>query len=360
MTDDEPLVLTPPAVVALVDADQAVGAIPLDHAKRVELGDKAAAFIGELTHLDVRSPAFARKAESISSMGAGDLRAAAAVAGRLLDRPAAAMGQGGADAQTRVATALFDLRTTVTELDPKALTGAKRSWFRGGSPVDRYFARYQSLQAHLDSIITVLGTGQDELRKDNAVIETEKANMWTTMGKLAEYNELAAILDAALTARITELEAAGRSQDADVVRGEALFPVRQRRQDFMTQLAVNVQGYLALDLVRRNNIELIKGVDHAQSTTVVALRTAVLVAQALTRQKLVLDQISALNTVAADVVQSASGVADLQAAFDRVFATMDALDTFHAQAIDSMAQTVNALEGQLARAKRHLEREISG
>ena len=360
MTDDGPLVLTPPAVVALVEVDQAVGAVALDHATRVELGDKAATFIIELTRLDVRSPAFTRKAESISSMGAGDLRAAAAVAGRLLDRPAAAMGQGGADAQTRVATTLFDLRTTVTELDPKHLTGAKRSWFRGGSPIERYFARYQSLQAHLDSIITALGSGQDELRKDNAVIETEKNNMLTTMGKLAEYNELTAILDAALAARITELEATGRTQDADVVRAEALFPARQRRQDFMTQMAVNVQGYLALDLVRRNNIELIKGVDRAQSTTIVALRTAVLVAQGLTRQKLVLDQISALNTVAADVVQSASGVADLQAAFDEAFATMDALDTFHAQAIDSMAQTVNALEGQLARAKRQLERKVSG
>ena len=352
--------LTPPDVVVLVEVDQAAGAIVLESHKRVELSNKAATFIGELSSLDVRSPAFARKAESISSMGAGDLRAAAAVAGRLLDRPAAAMGQGGADAQTRVATTLFDLRTTVTELDPQHLAGAKPRWFRGGSPVEGYFARYQSLQVRLDSIITSLGTGQDELRKDNAVIETEKANLRTTMGKLAEYNELTAILDAALTARIAELEAAGRSQDADVVRGEALFPVRQRRQDFMTQLAVNVQGYLALDLLRRNNIELIKGVDRAQSTTVVALRTAVLVAQALTRQKLVLDKVSALNTVAADVVQSASGVADLQAAFDRVFATMDDLDTFHAQAIDSMAQTVNALEGQLARAKRHLEREISG
>ena len=35
----------------------------------------------------------------------------------------------------------------------------------------------------------------------------------------------------------------------------------------MTQMAVSVQGYMALDLVRKNNLELIKGVDRAQTTT---------------------------------------------------------------------------------------------
>ncbi len=45
----------------------------------------------------------------------------------------------------------------------------------------------------------------------------------------------------------------------------------------MTQLAVAVQGYMALDLIRRNNLELIRGVDRAQTTTVAALRTAVIV-----------------------------------------------------------------------------------
>ena len=148
----------------------------------------------------------------------------------------------------------------------------------------------------------------------------------------------------------------------------------------MTQMAVDVQGYMALDLVRKNNIELIKGVDRAQTTTIAALRTAVIVSQALCRQKLVLDQINALNTddVEPDRVDVASScgcrapqinqqaasatidVAKLQAAFDNVFATMDALDTFRAQAVDSMAQTVTALEGQIERAKPYLERTRAG
>jgi uncharacterized protein YaaN involved in tellurite resistance len=307
----------------------------------------------------------------------------------MLERPAAAMGKGqaGGDAQTRVSNTLIDLRTTVTDLDPNRadLTGVKRvlKWLPGGDKIDRYFAKYQSAQSHLNAIIKALDSGQDELRKDNAAIETEKANMWQMMGKLREYNELATALDGALEQKVAELEAAGRTEDANVVRSDALFPVRQRRQDIMTQMAVAVQGYMALDLIRRNNLELIRGVDRAQTTTIAALRTAVIVSQALSRQKLVLDQITALNTVTSNLIESTSeqlkiqgtqinqqaasstvDVAKLQAAFDNVFATMDAVDTFRAQAIDSMAQTVQALEGQIQRAKPYLERtrqsEISG
>jgi uncharacterized protein YaaN involved in tellurite resistance len=93
----------------------------------------------------------------------------------------------------------------------------------------------------------------------------------------------------------------------------------------------------------------------------------------------VLDQISALNTVTSNLIESTSAqlrvqgaaineqaasatvdLAKLQAAFDNVFATMDALDTFRAQAVDSMAQTVQALEGQIVRAKPYLERVRQG
>jgi len=381
------LVLAPPAPVAVVQEEQAAGAIPVDDAKKTELAAKAAAFANELASLDTRSPQFAQKVTAITSMGDKDMRAVASVSNRMLDRPAAVVkaskGGGGGDAQTRVANTLVDLRATVTELDPNRadLSGVKKvlKWLPGGDKIQRYFAKYESAQTHLNAIIKSLDSGQDDLRKDNAAIETEKANMWTLMGKLSEYNQLASALDEAITQKVAELEAAGKTDDANTLKSDALFAIRQRRQDIMTQMAVSVQGYMALDLVRKNNVELIKGVDRAQTTTVAALRTAVIVSQALARQKLVLDQISALNATTSNLIESTSNqlriqgaeinqqassstieIAKLQAAFDNVFQTMDALDTFRAQAVDSMAQTVTALEGQIERAKPYLERTRRG
>jgi uncharacterized protein YaaN involved in tellurite resistance len=380
------LVLAPPAPVPMVKDDEAAGALPVDDAKKSELAQRAETFANELAATDHRSPEFAKKIETITTMGDKDLRASAAVSSRLLDRPAAALrgAKGhGADAQTRVSSTLVDLRQTITELDPNRadLTGAKKifKWLPGSDRIQRYFAKYETAQSHLNAIIKSLDSGQDELRKDNAAIETEKVNMWTTMGKLSEYNQLATALDEAVTNKVAELEAAGQSEAANALKSDALFAIRQRRQDIMTQLAVSVQGYMALDLIRKNNIELIKGVDRAQTTTVSALRTAVIVSQALSRQKLVLDQISALNTTTSNLIeatsnqlriqgaeinqQAASATVDiqkLQTAFENVFQTMDAIDTFRTQAVDSMAQTVQALEGQIERAKPYLERTRRG
>ena len=166
-----------------------------------------------------------------------------------------------------------------------------------------YFDRYQSSQKNLDAIINALYEGQDELRRDNADIEQEKVNLWSIMGRLRQYVYLGQQLDAQLSARIASIEATDPER-AKVLKEDLLFPVRQKVQDLLTQLAVSVQGYLALDLIRRNNVELIKGVDRATTTTVSALRTAVIVAQALGDQKLVLDQITALNTTTGDLIAS--------------------------------------------------------
>ncbi|WP_369054720.1 toxic anion resistance protein [Kineococcus terrestris] len=384
------LQLTPPAPVPVVADDQAESMIPLDEATRTELARKAQAFVEDLAAQDPRSPAFAKKVDDIVRMGEQEVRASAQVSNRMLERPASSLagakGQKasgpGADAQVKVANTLLDLRRTVTELDPGRadLKGPRRllGIIPFGNKVQRYFERYADAQSQLDAIIKALASGQDELRKDNASIEAEKQNLWATMGKLTEYATLAKSLDAATVAKVEQLRGSD-PQAAEALTSDALFPIRQRHQDLLTQLAVSVQGYLALDLVRKNNIELIKGVDRARTTTVSALRTAVVVAQALANQKLVLDQINALNTTTNQMILSTSemlrqqtgqiheqaasatvSVETLQKAFDNVFATMDAIDTFKQQAVVSMATTVDALEGQVHRSRSYLERARNG
>jgi uncharacterized protein YaaN involved in tellurite resistance len=377
------LELAPPAPVPVIPDDQVDSMVPIDEATRTALRARAAGFADELAAQDPRSPAFQDKINDIASMGQREIVASARVSNRMLERPAAALasarGRGpGGDVQARVAGSLVELRQTVTDLDPgKAdLKGSRKllGVVPFGNKIASYFQRYQSAQKQLDGIIRALDSGQDELRKDNAAIEQEKANLWAAMGKLTEYATLAKALDGAVTAKIDQVRLTDPAT-ADALTSDALFPIRQRQQDLLTQLAVSVQGYLALDLVRKNNIELIKGVDRAQTTTVAALRTAVIVAQALSNQKLVLDQINALNATTNNMITSTSemlrqqsgqlqeqassstvSVEALQTAFDNIFATMDAIDSYKAKAVESMATTVAALETQVGRSKSYLER----
>ena len=182
------------------------------------------------------------------------------------------------------------------------------------------------------------------------------------------------IFDAQLVTQIATVRETDADK-ADALTSDLLFTIRQKHQDLLTQLAVSAQGYLALDVVRKNNVELIKGVERATTTTVSALRTAVIVAQALANQKLVLDQITALNTTTSNLIvatsqmlktqsaaiseQSSSATISLDSlttAFQNIYDTMDALDTYKAQAVETMGQTVNALQQHIDEAQKYLDR----
>lgn len=380
------LVLQPPAPVAAVQPEQVGGMVPVPDAKKAELTATADAYAAELATLTPNSPELQAKITEITTLGRDEIQGAANASNRMLERPASALaaakGSGDAgDAQARVAKTLTDLRFQVEDLTPNRadLTGARKilGFIPGGSKIARYFDRYKSAQVQLDSITRALESGQDELRKDNASIEQEKVTLWTTMGTLSEYAVLLGGLDAAVEKKIAEVEVSA-PDTAKAMRSDVLFAVRQRREDILTQLAVSAQGYLAMDMVRANNVELIKGVDRARTTTLSALRTAVIVAQALTNQRLVLDQITALNRTTSDLIasnaemlkttsadihrQAAASTIEidkLEKAFQDVFATMDAIDTFRAEAASSMAVTITSLEGQIERAQPYLERAQS-
>jgi uncharacterized protein YaaN involved in tellurite resistance len=374
VTAEPDLVLTPPEPVAVVTATKAAGLVPVDDTKRNELERRVDAFVDDLVAQDVDSPEFGKRVDAITSMGQKEIREAASQSNRFLDRPVRAM-----DKDSGVGADLIQLRQTIEKLDPgnngKLLTGGRGlldKIFGGG--LNTYFDKYKSSQTHISSILKSLASGKDELLMDNAAIETERANLWAAMGRLEQMIHLAKTMDAKLEDKANDLDATDPAK-AKALRESALFYARQRTQDLLTQMAVTVQGYLALDLVKKNNVELVKGVDRASTTTVSALRTAVTVAQALTSQKLVLEQITQLNTTTANIIDSTGAllksqtaqiheqaaastipVETLQRAFQNIYDTMDAIDAFKMKALDSMKTTVNTLSTEVEKSKGYIAR----
>jgi uncharacterized protein YaaN involved in tellurite resistance len=371
------LVLEDPAPVGPVSGEQAAASIRIDEQTSKRIAAAVQAYVESLTSLDAQSPEFEHKVASISRMGNEEIRRSAAASSRFLDRPTAALKQGPMAQGSQVSTALLSLRQRVEELDPGRHLGPRRKLFRRvplGDQVSDYFRKYQSAQTQIEAIVTALYRGQDELLRDNAAIEQEKAHVWAMKARLEQYACMAAALDDALSAKIRELEQADPDK-ARALKEDALFYVRQKRQDLLTQLSVAVQGYLALELIRKNNLELVKGVERASTTTVSALRTAVISALALGNQRLVLDQITALNTTTGNLIESTAtmlrqqtvetsnmaasatvSIEKLQAAFDNIYATIDTIDTFKLSALDSMRKTIDTLTDQVARAQTYMER----
>ena len=373
------LELTPPQPVAAVSPEVASGRVKLKPEDVKELDEQVREFIDAVVKLDQSDPKFKDCVERIHSMGTKEIERSASVSNRMLDRPVRTMKNGLFDSGSEISSSLVDLRNTVERLDPsrqgdlfqpRKLLGM----IPFGNRLLDYFDQYQSSQAHLNAIIEALKRGQDELMRDNAAIEQEKVNLWTLMERLEKYIYLGKQLDGALEAKAKALDASDANK-ARVVREEMLFYTRQKVTDLLTQMAVNIQGYLALDLLRKNNLELIKGVDRATTTTVAALRTAVMVAQALVNQKLVLDQITALNTTTGNLIETTSEmlkkqtgqiheqaasstieIDKLKRAFENVYQTMDAIANFKARSLDSMQQTVDALSGEVTKARTYLDR----
>lgn len=367
------LELTPPDPVPTVVPEKAAGLVPVPDEKKTALQEKVEGFVDELIALDAQSPEFGKKVDQITSMGRKEITVAAGMSNRFLDRPVRAMDQ-----ESGVGRDLAELRRTVEELDPGRkgkLSGRKLfGIIPFGNSLKRYFDSYTSAQGHIQAILARLASGKDELLMDNAAIDVERAKLWEAMGKLEQMVHIAKTLDERLEEEAENLDATDPAK-AKAIRESALFYVRQRTQDLLTQMAVSVQGYLALDLVKKNNVELVKGVDRASTTTVGALRTAVTVAQAMTNQRLVLQQITSLNETTAGIIdstgkllrentariheQAASStipMETLQRAFQNIYDTMDAVDTFKVKALASMKQTVDVLSTEVEKSKGYIAR----
>ena len=366
--------LEPPEALQPVAVHEASGLVPLKAEETSELDSKVAKFVDELAALDSNSPEFGKKVDQLTAMGRKEIAEAAGASNRFLDRPVKAI-----DSDTGIGADLTELRRTVESLDPKenskSFTTRK---FLGiipfGKRINNYFDKYRSSQTHISAILGRLGNGKDELLMDNAAIDTERAGLWKTMHKLEQMIHISKSLDKQLEDKANDLDASEPAK-AKAIRETALFYTRQRTTDLLTQMAVTVQGYLALDLVKKNNVELVKGVDRASTTTVSALRTAVTVAQAMTNQRLVLEQVNALNTTTAGMIdttgellrtqtgaiheQAAAStipLETLQRAFQNIYDTMDSIDTFKLRALDSMKQTVDTLSKEVEKSKGYIAR----
>lgn len=370
--------LTPPPPVTAIEPERAEGLVKLQPEKIEELDKKVEEFVNIILREQTQSDAFKTRISGVHTLANEEIRAAANISNRLLQQPVRAMNSGLFDEGSTISKSLVDLRRKIEELDPTHKTHLLQpkkllGLIPWGNSIQDYFRQYETAQSHLDAIIKSLYNGQDELRKDNAAVEEEKVNAWRIMERLEQYVYVGKKIDAAISSKLAALESSD-PEKARVVKEELLFYVRQKVQDLLTQLAVTVQGYLAMDMVRKNNLELIKGVDRATTTTISALRTAVITAQALANQKLVLEQIGALNTTTSNLIEGTSNLMKQQAgqvhqqassaaidldklklAFQNIYQTMDMVSSYKLQALDHMQKTVDLLSLEVNKSRTYLD-----
>ena len=194
------------------------------------------------------------------------------------------------------------------------------------------------------------------------VVDVEGVAAWSCdVGKCLFHFLLGLKLDDYLTNAIEKAKLEGEDQEKiDFIENEILFPLRQRIEDFQQIQVVDQQGIIAMELIRRNNKELIRSVDRAQNVTVTALRTAVTVAGALYNQKIVLEKVNMLNATTNQMIESTSKMLHkqgvevqkqateasispetLKTAFDETLQALDDINAYKKEALPRMKETID-------------------
>ena len=267
------------------------------------------------------------------------------------------MGDEGGE----VAVGLTELQRAMKDLDPSMIDFTKKGFFgRVSNPIRSYFDKYQKADNVINDIMESLERGKATLKNDNTTLEIEEISMRDLTKKLAKEIEMGIMMDEEISAALDKAKANNDDPDRiNFVSEEILFPLRQRVMDMQQMIVVNQQGIIAIEVIRRNNKELIRGVDRAKNVTISALRTATIVASALYNQKIVLNKIDLLNKTTNDLISGTSkmlkeqgaevqkqsieaniSIDTLKVAFSDTLEALNAISTYKQEALPKLKETI--------------------
>lgn len=345
-----------------------------------QLKELAANNVSTILELDIESLEKRQSVlQSIDSFGMNSMKSSSEK-NSLLQVSVGNLSKTG-DEGGQVAKGLTELQLQLKDLDPSVVDFAK-SGFLGKffNPLRIYFAKYQKADAVISDIIVSLDKGKSVLKNDNTTLEFEQQSLRDLTKKLQKEIQLGMLMDEEIE---TQIEAAKlRNESKDKIRfitEEVLFPLRQRVMDLQQMLVVNQQGIMAIEVVIRNNKELIRGVDRARNVTVSALKISVTVASALYNQRIVLKKIELLNQTTDSLISGTSkmlkdqgaaihkqsletsiSVDTLKQAFTDVLSALDSISTYKQEALPKMRETINQFRELADNGEQHIQRLEKG
>jgi len=376
-TLEAPLTLTPPEVITPVADNRAPEMVPLKPELQEKIDAQVTKFVDGILTDEVQSDAFRSKLDSAFQLGRAEISSAASLmTGRFMERNFVGIEDSAAFKSIQA------MRGTLDELNPgkqgDLLSSNKiLGLIPFGNKLQAYFRKFQSAGSQLQEIMTQIYAARDDMQRDATEIEHTKARLWDAMQKLRSAIYFAEQLDQQIAGRIESLKATEPLR-AKALEQEVLFYARQNLLDMQTQMAVSVNGYLSLDVLKKTAREMVNGCNRVATTGMSALVIAQTVARATGNQIQVMEMLTGVSNTIGDLVTETSrqlgnhvdktgefasnpliGVQKIQEMFDNTFKAMDAMDSFRAKAIDTMGKNNQMLKEQIARSEQYLDRTRS-
>ena len=239
----------------------------------------------------------------------------------------------GGDEAANVGEKLEELDREIRNLDPSAIefgqSGILGKLLR---PVRNYFAKYEKADEAISNILKSLDESSRVLQNDNTTLLAEESYLRELTKKLMTDIELGKQMDASIEQQIRQAEIEGVDQyKIDFVREEVLFPLRQRIMDMQQMIVVNEQGIISLNVVRRNNKELIRGVTRAKNLNETTEQVIESTSRMLREQGNEIQKQSMETMISPEV---------LKASFADALAAIEDVSNYKNQALPQMQETI--------------------
>ncbi|MEK7641393.1 MAG: toxic anion resistance protein [Patescibacteria group bacterium] len=315
-----------------------------------ELQRQATEFVGKLLAIKVGdAQAEEDAALSVESVGTNVVRKAS-TANRLLSQPLKRLGQIGGGEGSGIADQLTDLKVQFDEIDP-ARYNFEAGWFGRlfgglplvGRPINKYFTKFESSGKVIESLFDSIETSKQELLRDIDTLRSEQVEMRTATKELQKLIITCQLIDAQLSEHVAAL--APESDEAKYINTKLIYRLRQRITDLQQQLIVNQQGIIMFEVLVENNKELVRGVNRCKNVTYPALLIGVTAAQALAKQKIVLNKVQAVNQVGDRMIAFNANLLKTQGVeIHKLSASAQLSDQGLAQAMKDAIQALNDVE----------------
>jgi len=371
---EAPMTLTPPEVIIPVAQAKAPDMVPLKPEVQSKIDTQVASFVSSMLAEDIHSDAFKTRLDASFRLGREEIASAASlVTGRFMERNFVGIEDSNAFKSIQSMRGMLDELNPGRQgdlLSPQKILG----FIPFGNKLQAYFRKFESAGSQIQSIMAQIYAARDDMQRDAAEIEQTKSKLWDAMQKLKGAIYFAEQLDSQIASRVDALKASDPMR-AKALEQEVLFYARQNLQDMQTQMAVNVNGYLSLDVLKKTSREMVNGCNRVATTGMSALAIAQTVARATGNQIQVMEMLTGVSNTIGDLVTETSrqlgqhvdktaefasnpliGVQKIQEMFDNTFKAMDAMDNFRSKAIDTMGKNNQMLKEQVARSEQYLDR----
>ena len=383
MTDAKPqeagaeFKLSPPEFSPALAPAKAGELVPLDKELKQRVDVQVDAFVQGLLAADVHSDDFKKQLDSAFKLGRKEIADATRLNTSFLKQNMRGIEDSPAYA------AMSRLRGIMDELDPGKqgdLFSANKilGIIPGGNKLKAYLRRFESADSQIAALITQLSAAQDDLERDVVAMDEAKVQLWAAMQNLKAAAHFAESLQGKLQGHVESLKSTDPLR-AKALEQEALYYAAQNFEGILTQQAVTVNGYLALDPLKKTAREMSIGIDRLKTTGMSALAIAQMVAIATGNQikvqkalaetkevigNLVVQTSAQLGQHVQTVAKSASDplieIGKLQSAFDNTFKAIDAMDNFRSVAIGNMVKNNQTLQQLIDKSQPYIDRAASG